>query len=265
MHHHQLFSDKSDLYEKARPRYPIELFEYLSTLKARSEIDAGYGSRRNDEAAIKRVAWDCACGSGQAAIDLVRLYDRVIATDVSPSQIANAKPHNRVDYRVCESENSGLSRHSVDLVCVAQALHWFNFSSFWSEVDRVLKPGGVFSAFGYNFPKVNSEFDDFFQRRILDVVAPYWAPQNRLIWDGYRQVEFPFIKHEAPNFVMQVDWDLDGFFDFVHTFSAVRRYFDLHGDGFFINAYDDAKLLWDEPTLKKKISFDLVFYAGTKG
>ncbi|HEY2140100.1 MAG TPA: hypothetical protein VGH00_08465, partial [Chthoniobacterales bacterium] len=58
------FSKQAEGYAKFRPRYPQELFRYLATIAPRREL-----------------AWDCATGNGQAAVELAEVFDRVIATD----------------------------------------------------------------------------------------------------------------------------------------------------------------------------------------
>src|SRR5260370_3859611 len=107
------FSKQAADYAKFRPRYPHEMFEYL-------------GSR----ATMRQLAWDCGTGNGQAAVGLARVFDRVIATDASEKQIANAQSHERVEYRVTPAETSGIKAGTVDLIMVAQALHWFDLDRF---------------------------------------------------------------------------------------------------------------------------------------
>src|SRR5207302_8895398 len=68
------FTTQSKLYAEFRPDYPLALFEFIAA-----------------SAAGHQLAWDCATGSGQAAVGLARHFDRVIATDVSREQISNAK------------------------------------------------------------------------------------------------------------------------------------------------------------------------------
>ena len=58
------------------------------------------------------------------------MFDRVIATDASEKQIANAQSHKIVEYRVAPAENSGIESETLDLVMVAQALHWFDLGPF---------------------------------------------------------------------------------------------------------------------------------------
>ena len=70
----------------------------------------------------------------------------MIATDASAEQIALATPASNVEYRVAPAEASGLGDAAVDLVSVAQALHWFDLDAFYAEVRRVTVPGGVIVA-----------------------------------------------------------------------------------------------------------------------
>ena len=48
---------------------------------------------------IDAIAWDCACGSGQASRDLSKHFKRVIATDASEAQIKEAAPVPNIEYR----------------------------------------------------------------------------------------------------------------------------------------------------------------------
>src|SRR6476659_9240028 len=72
------FSKQAADYARFRPRYPRELFEYLGGV-----------------APSRALAWDCATGNGQAAVALAEVFERVIATDASEKQIANAQPLER--------------------------------------------------------------------------------------------------------------------------------------------------------------------------
>ena len=106
------YSPYAKEYAQSRLRYPAELFKYLASLVDRRDL-----------------AWDCATGNGQAVLELVKHFDRVIATDISTEQIKQATLHPQVEYRVARSEQSGLVENSVDLVTVASAIHWFKKKS----------------------------------------------------------------------------------------------------------------------------------------
>ena len=85
------FSKQAADYAKFRPSYPQKLFAYFGSI-----------------APNRQLAWDCGTGSGQAAVALASVFDRVIATDASEKQISNAQPHDRVEYRVAPAAKAVL-------------------------------------------------------------------------------------------------------------------------------------------------------------
>src|SRR4029434_10568246 len=127
------FSAHATDYAKFRPDYPAPVFDYLATVTPRHEL-----------------AWDCGTGNGQATVGLAAKFAKVIATDASAQQIENAQPHDRVSYRVAPAEASGIELASVDLILVAQALHWFDLDRFFAEAKRVLRNDGMLGATTYN-------------------------------------------------------------------------------------------------------------------
>lgn len=202
------FSETAAGYVRFRPRYPETLFHYLA------------------DAAPRRVrAWDCATGSGQAAIGLAKHFERVIATDASAGQIAHALPNPRVDYRVAPAEKSGLEPESVDLVTVAQALHWFDIPAFFQEVKRVLVPGGLLAVWCYQLFTIDPEIDRIVLRFYTETVGRYWPPERKMIEEGYRSISFPsaFTELRTPSFSLESPLTLDQFGGFLQTWSAVQR------------------------------------------
>src|SRR5262245_54646169 len=103
------FSGHADSYEAYRPTYPDTLFAHLASI-APGQV----------------MAWDCATGNGQAAVPLARHFKSVVATDPSVKQLGQARRQDSILYAVAHAERTPLPRGSVDLVTVAQALHWFD-------------------------------------------------------------------------------------------------------------------------------------------
>ena len=114
-------------------------------------------------------------GNGQAAVGLAAVFDRVMATDASEKQIANAQQHERVEYGVAPAENSGIQSETIDLVMVAQALHWLNLDRFYAEARRVLKHDGILAASAYNLLKIEPAIDEVVNRYYYDVVGAFLA------------------------------------------------------------------------------------------
>ena len=180
------FSDQAADYTKYRPNYPNELFAYLASLVLAREC-----------------AWDCGTGSGQAAVALTEFFDRVIATDASEKQILSATKSARVEYRIAPAENSGLSSHSLDLIAVAQALHWFDLDAFYMEAKRVLKPEGALAVWGYGLLEIAPEIDAVINRFYREIVGPYWPPERKIIESRYQTIPFPFAELQPPQFAMK--------------------------------------------------------------
>jgi SAM-dependent methyltransferase len=202
------FSRLSTAYSEYRPTYPAALFDYLAhRCPSRGRV------------------WDCACGSGQATLALARHFDSVIATDASAQQIAAALASDNVSYRVARAEDSGIETGSVDLVTVAQALHWCDLDSFYCEVHRVLTPSGIIAVWTYGAlhlddPRTEALIREFYH----DIVGPYWPPERKIVENGYRDLPFPFSELAPPAFDMEADWDLPRLLGYLRTWSATSRY-----------------------------------------
>lgn len=201
------FSGHAADYRRHRPAYPDALFAWLADLAPR-----------------RASAWDCATGNGQAALGLVEFFAAVSATDASARQIAAAAPHPRVRYRVAPAEDSGLAAGSVDLITVAQALHWFRFEAFFAEARRVLRPGGVLAAWGYGLMRIAPAVDGVVERLYRDIVGPHWPPERHYLEAQYRTLPFPWAEIPVPEFTMTQRWTLAQLLGYLGTWSAVRRY-----------------------------------------
>jgi SAM-dependent methyltransferase len=201
------FSKQSSDYAKYRPGYPQALFDWLKTLTVTHDL-----------------AWDVGTGNGQAAVELARFFARVVATDPSAAQINNAVAHANVEYSEQAAERSDLATHSVDLVTVAQALHWFDFERFYAEVKRVLKPGGVLAAWTYTLNQVTPEIDAVVRHYYQEVVGLYWPAERKFVDECYRTIPFPLTEVTAPSIRMATRWTLQDYIGYLHTWSATQRY-----------------------------------------
>ncbi|MGQ0714409.1 MAG: class I SAM-dependent methyltransferase [Gemmatimonadaceae bacterium] len=204
------FSSVAPGYAAYRPRYPAALFDFLADL-----------------APARALAWDCACGSGQATIDIAERFERVIATDASAAQLQQAPAHPRIEWRVAPAEQSGIASGRMDLVTIAQALHWVNVDAFFAEARRVMKPSGVLAVWSYSGLSTGDDHIDALVRHYShDIVGPCWPPQRRMVDDGYRSIELPFPELEAPAFAMEERWTLEQLLGYIRTWSATARFME---------------------------------------
>jgi ubiquinone/menaquinone biosynthesis C-methylase UbiE len=240
------FSGVAEGYARFRPGYPAELFAWLA------ERTPG-----------RRLAWDCATGSGQAALGLAEHFGRVVATDASAEQVAAARPRPGVDFRVAPAERSGLDDHAVDLVTVAQALHWFDVPAFFREARRVLRPGGLLATWCYGNPALPDPALDRALAAFIDgAVGPYWPPERRLILEGYATLAFPFREIAPPPLSLEADLTLAGFAGYLRTWSATTRYVAAHGTDPVDALVAELRPAWGDPDAPRRVRWPLAFRVG---
>lgn len=240
------FSGVAAGYARFRPGYPPALFAWLA-----------------ERAPARDAAWDCATGSGQAAVGLAEHFARVVATDASGEQVAHARPHPRVEYRVAPAERSGLDPASVDLVTVAQALHWLDLPAFYREVRRVLRPGGLLAVWSYgNLSLPDERLDRILQAFYHDTLGPCWPPERRLVEEGYASLEFPFAEAAPPPFAMEADLTLADLGGYLRTWSAVKRYAEAHGTDPVEAVEAELRPTWGDPGRPRRVRWPLAIRAG---
>lgn len=241
------FSETAAGYARFRPRYPESLFEFL----------AGAAPKRER-------AWDCATGSGQAALGLAGRFKQVIATDASAEQIAYARSHPRVEYRVASAERSGLETASIDLVTVAQALHWFDIPAFFQEVRRVLVPGGVAAVWCYQLFTIDPAVDKIIRHFYSETLGPYWPPERKMVEEGYRSIPFPFAEVKTPSFSIESSITLAQLAGYLRTWSAVQRYIKERAEDPLIDLLSALAPVWGDPDRPRLLTTPIRLRVGRK-
>jgi len=143
------FSSAADLYERARPSYPQEAIDWLVR-----ETGLGPG----------RAVVDLGAGTGKLTRLLLPTGARVVAVE----PIAEMRAHiGAAEVLDGTAEAIPLPDHSVDVVAVAQAFHWFDQDKALPEIHRVLREEGSL-VLVWNM----RDLDDPLQRSVEDLLAP---------------------------------------------------------------------------------------------
>lgn len=243
------FSAQAAHYARFRPHYPAELFAWLATY-----------------APGRQLAWDVGTGSGQAARALADHFVQVVATDPSATQLAHARPHPAVHYRVGAAEHCGLEPASTDLITIAQALHWFDLDAFYREVRRVARPGALIAAWSYGAVRVDDDsINSRLQRFYAEEVGPYWPPERRHVENGYRDLPFPFTPLSAPDFQMQVRWPLAALVGYMRSWSSTQAFIDTLGFDPTPALAETLADTWGDPNQPRVITWPLSIRAGYVG
>lgn len=206
------FSAHSDQYAKYRPAYPSDLFDYLNALVPH-----------------KQAAWDCGTGNGQVAYTLAKTFDKVFATDISSAQIGNALRADNIQYSVQPAEKTDFGDGLFDLIVVAQAIHWFDFERFYSEVRRTSREGAWICVTGYSRIEISGQIDaiitDFYQH----VIGAYWDEARKHVDARYASIPFPFREIQAPEYTHRLSWTFEHLIGYLNTWSAVKQFIQHRG------------------------------------
>ncbi len=237
------FSGFAATYAAHRPTYPESLYTWLAA-----------------QTPARHHAWDCATGTGQAALSLAQHFARVTATDVGEGMIAHAAAHPRVTYAVAPAEEPPSDLADVDLITVAQALHWFDRDAFWTACHRVLKPGGVLAFWGYLLPDISHEVNTIVALYHDITVGPYWPPDRGPLLNGYTDVVPPDMERLAPPaFDMAVDWTVENLIGMLDSWSATHRARQATGEDPLAPLVPELRAAWG--TGSRRVTWPIPFHA----
>ncbi|RYE24948.1 MAG: class I SAM-dependent methyltransferase [Sphingobacteriales bacterium] len=207
-----LFSKQSASYASFRPVYPDALFNFLFSITKHFD-----------------TAWDCGTGNGQVALRLSERFDKVMATDISQSQLSHAPQKDNIAYELTRAEQTSFADNSFDLITVGTALHWFDHAAFNKEVQRVAKNGAHIAAWAYatvrSEPAITAIADEFYG----EIVHGYWDAERKLVDDEYRTIPFPFKELPAPKLEITAQWTKEHFIGYLNSWSAVQHYVTQNG------------------------------------
>ena len=247
------FSQVAGAYASWRPTYPDALFQAIrAVVPARASV------------------WEPGCGSGQATHGLAKRFAHVLATDPSAGQLAQhwaasaAAATGKIQLAVEPAETTSLGGHSVDVVAVAQALHWFDRPRFFAECERVLRPGGVLAAWTYQdleFPADLLPAADAFRAQI----EAHWPPERADVDAGYAAYAWPFPALPSPALQLAADWNLSQLLGYLGSLSATARCKAGSGRDPVETHADALTAAWGEPARLRAMRWPLVLHLAPEG
>ncbi|MBD0276442.1 MAG: class I SAM-dependent methyltransferase [Bacteroidota bacterium] len=240
------FSIQSDKYVRYRPTYPAPLYDFILSI-----VNG------------KHYVWDCGTGNGQVAYQLANYFEKVFATDISQSQLDNALQNEKIEYSAQPAEKTNFPDDFFDLIVVAQAIHWFDFNRFYSEVKRTLKDNGILVVIGYARLQISAELDTIIAHLYYNVVGPFWDKERRYIDENYRTIPFPFKEIEAPAFENVFDWTFEHLKGYLETWSAVKHFIRERGYNPVDHVYEELKKNWGIADTRR-IKFPILLRVGKK-
>lgn len=134
------FSGLAKVYDAYRPSPPLVLVDVLTQLA---------------QCERPHLVVDIGCGTGLSTRLWAERANAVVGIEPNAdmrNQAVAATQASNVTYHDGLSTRTGLPDGSADIVTVSQALHWMEPEPTFAEVHRILRPGGVFAAYDYNWP-----------------------------------------------------------------------------------------------------------------
>ncbi|KAH7315010.1 hypothetical protein KP509_21G030300 [Ceratopteris richardii] len=252
-----LFCKQAGSYATARPRYPEELYKLLASWTPEH-----------------RRAWDVGTGNGQSAVGLADYYEEVVATDVSEEQLSYAERRPNITYAATSAGAVSMEEvrrvvggdGSLDLVTAAQAVHWFDLSSFYSHVQRLLKPAGIIAVWCYTNPEVNDKVDVVLEK-LFQSSLPYWSQSVELVYKGYETLDFPF-KPILDGKIIRMDamreTNLDGYLGYLDSWSATNTARNQGVELLNSDVKEALREAWGSPSQIHTLRFPLYAKIGSR-
>ncbi|MDX5372261.1 MAG: class I SAM-dependent methyltransferase [Pseudomonadaceae bacterium] len=241
----QLFGQRADAYASFRPQYPGALFDWLAA-----------------NSPDRERALDIACGNGQASRPLRQRFDQVLACDGSLEQLRAAPDLAGIDCFAADAEALPLGVQCLDLIVVAQALHWFASPAFFAEVQRLLRPGGLFCAWCYGLLRIDPGLDTALDAFYHDTLRGYWPKGRASIDAGYADIQPPWSRIAVPGFAIELEWNLQQLMGYLSTWSAVQKLEQASGRDPLLALHPRLAALWGDGQQKRFVRWPLHFVAG---
>ena len=145
------FTNRAEAYAKGRPGYPKEVIQKIIEIAPSGAVFADIGA-----------------GTGKFTKDIAECGYKVYAVepnaDMREQLSITCSHYKNVEILGGTAEDTKIPDHSVDILTVAHALHWFDLVKFRTECNRILKPGGMIMVIYNHVP--GKELIDFCRQAV---------------------------------------------------------------------------------------------------
>jgi SAM-dependent methyltransferase len=209
------FDRDAELYDRARPGYPEEVFDDLVRV-------AGLGP----DARLLEVG----CGTGRATLPLARRGFRIVCVELGENLAAvarrNLAPFPKVKVVVAPFETWEAGGEQFDLVYAASAWHWIDPDVGYRKAAELLKPRCALAVIGggHAFPadadpffrEIQKAYEAIGEDKIVHWPLPEEVPDLReeVVATGL------FGEFESRRYVWELLYTADEYIDLLNTFSG---------------------------------------------
>lgn len=171
-------------YDLARPTPPPALLDLLTQLISMPRpaliVDVGSGT------GLSTAIW------GERAERVIGIEPNADMRTQAVRKVADHPYAAHIQYREGVAHRTGLPDACADIVTAAQSFHWMEPASTLAEIARILRPGGLFAAYDYDWPpalnweleqvyqEVDNHFDELLRKRELTGNLSKWPKDTHL-------------------------------------------------------------------------------------
>jgi SAM-dependent methyltransferase len=162
------FTGRVESYRRFRPTYPPAIVDLLTR-----------------ECALTSDSTIADIAAGTGILTEMLLSAGFTVTAIEPNEEMRAAcatlelQFPRLQVRSGTAEVTGLPDHSIDLITVAQAMHWFDLEKAGAEFQRILKPGGHCAVIYNHRRRSGDAFHDGYEQLLRDYGIDYYHVQRQ--------------------------------------------------------------------------------------
>ena len=174
----EVWTGEASKYDRTRPTPPLALLDLLTQLIHTPHhalvVDLGSGT------GLSTTIW------GERAQQVIGIEPNA---DMRTQAVRKVEDHPyaaHIDYREGVAHRTGLPDGCADIVTCAQSFHWMEPTSTLAEIARILRPGGLFTAYDYDWPPtLNWELERVYQeveKRLVELLRERGLVRNLKMW-----------------------------------------------------------------------------------
>jgi ubiquinone/menaquinone biosynthesis C-methylase UbiE len=181
----EVWTGEASKYDRTRPAPPPALLDLLTqvihTPHPALVVDVGSGT------GLSTAIW------GERAQQVIGIEPNADMRQEAVRKIEHHPAASHITYREGVAHRTGLPDGCADIVTCAQSLHWMEPTSTLAEIARILRPGGLFAAYDYDWPPaLNWELERVYQdiqKRLVELLRERGLAGNLQIWPKEKHLE----------------------------------------------------------------------------
>jgi ubiquinone/menaquinone biosynthesis C-methylase UbiE len=181
----EIWTGKAVSYDRARPAPPPVLLDLLTQLihlpHPALVVDLGSGT------GLSTAIW------GERAQQVIGIEPNADMRQEALRKVEGHPYAAHIEYREGLAHQTGLPDGCADIITAAQSFHWMEPTSTLAEIARILRPGGLFAAYDYDWPPtIHWELDLLSQevgKRLVELIQERGLARTLKIWPKNKSLD----------------------------------------------------------------------------